>query len=70
MCTMHLYNYEPLIPINAAGTEALKKWNSGHAPKRGVWGWGLPLPIYGGPGLSPPEIFFKYRCKSAQFGAF
>jgi len=40
-----------------------------HAKGEGSMG-GLPLPSYEGPGVSPLENFWKYRCRSMQFGAF
>jgi len=50
-------------------TEALKKWDSGRAP-RGTDLWGLPLPSYGDPEGRPRKIFENigaYLCNLMHF---
>jgi len=47
--------------------EALKKWDGGCPPPRMEYGEGA---CCRGPGVTSPENFRKYQCKSVQYGAF
>ena len=49
--------------LHSAAAEALKKWDGGSSRRVRVWGSWVR-------GYYPREVFWKYRCKSVQFGAF
>jgi len=60
-------------PATGTAEEALNKWHGWRAPK-GIWGGACLIPTYtllfGKGVVSPPGNFWKYRCKSEQFGGF
>jgi len=54
--------------LSHGSSEKVGQWM--RAEEEGSGEGACPIPSYGGPEVSPPENFFKYRCKSVQFGAF
>jgi len=60
-----------MVECDPAAAQALKKWDGGRCRGGGGESGRVlnPSPVLG-VRMLPPEIFWKYRCKSVQFDAF